>query len=315
MPLFHKAYIDSMHMPKAHGYSFIIQAHCSLSAWPEWKMLRTETARTLGAFIFEEILCRWGGLKEIVSNNGTPFVTALDWLAEKYHIRHIHISAYNSQLNSIVERSHRTIRDSLVKACNGDITQWPVLAPHVFWADRVTTRKSTGHSPYFISHGIEPLLPFDITEAMFLLPEISSPVDTASLIAIRARQLAKREDDLAEIHARILCSRFASIADFEHHIANSIHDYDFEPGSLVLVLNKKIEPLSNVKCKPRYFSPMVVVKRSQNGSYRLAEVDGSVSKLRFAAFHLVPYHARSLEVVEVTQFVDPSDLAGLADEV
>ena len=150
---------------------------------------------------------------------------------------------------------------------------------------------------------------------MFLLPEISSPVDTASLIAIRARQLAKREDDLAEIHARVLHSRFASIADFERRFTNSIHDYDFEPGSLVLVLNKKIKPLSNVKCKPRYFSPMIVVKHSQNESYHLAEVDGSVSKLRFAAFHLIPYHARSLKVVEVTQFVDPSDLAGLADEV
>jgi len=313
-PLFRKAYIDSMHMPKAHGYSFIVQARCSLSAWPEWRMLRTETARTLGAFIFEEILCRWGGLEEIVSDNGTPFVAALEWLAEKYHIRHIRISAYNSQSNGIVERSHRTIRDSLVKACNGDITQWPVLAPHVFWADRVTTRKSTGHSPYFIAHGVEPLLPFDITEATFLLPEITSSVDSATLIAIRARQLAKREDDLAEIHTRVLRSRFASITDFERRFASSIHDYNFDPGSLVLVLNKKIEPLSNAKCKPRYFGPMVVVRRAQNGSYRLAEVDGSVSKLKFAAFRLVPYHARSLKVVEVTQFVDPLDLAGLADE-
>ena len=271
--------------------------------------------RTLGAFIFTEILCRWGGLEEIISNNGTPFIATLDWLMEKYHIHHIHISAYNSQLNSIVECSHRTICNSLVKACNGNIMQWPVLVPHIFWADHVTTRKSTGHSLYFISHGVEPLLPFDITEATFLLPEISSPIDTASLIAICAHQLAKREDDLAEIHARILCSRFASIADFECRFTNSIHDYDFEPGSLVLVLNKKIEPLSNVKCKPRYFSPMVVVKRSKNGSYCLAEVDGSVLKLRFTAFCLVPYHTRSLKVVEVTQFVDPSDLAGLADEV
>ena len=150
---------------------------------------------------------------------------------------------------------------------------------------------------------------------MFLLPEISSPINTASLIAIHTRQLAKREDDLAEIHAHILRSHFASIADFERHFANSIHDYDFEPSSLVLVLNKKIEPLSNVKCKPRYFGPMVVIKHSKNGSYRLAEVNRSVSKLRFAAFCLVPYHARSLKVVEVTQFIDPLDLAGLADEV
>ena len=72
-------------------------------------------------------------------DNGTAFVAALDWLSEKYHINHIRISAYNSKANRIVERSHRTIRDSIVKACNSDITQWPNMTSHVFWADHVTT--------------------------------------------------------------------------------------------------------------------------------------------------------------------------------
>ncbi|OAX31891.1 hypothetical protein K503DRAFT_674618, partial [Rhizopogon vinicolor AM-OR11-026] len=76
-------------------------------------------------------------------DNGTPFVAALDWLESKHHIWHIRISAYNSKANGIVEHQHHTIRDSLVKACDGDITQWPTLMPHIFWADRITTRKST----------------------------------------------------------------------------------------------------------------------------------------------------------------------------
>ena len=185
-PLFHKAHFDTMHMPKSHGFSYIIQAHCSLSAWPEFHMLCTETAHTLGAFIFEEILCRWGGLEEIITDNRTPFVAALDWLTEKYHIHHIRILAYNSQANGIVEQSHRTIRDSLVKACNGDITQWPSLTHHVFWADCVTTGKSIGHSPYYMVHGTKPLLPFDITKAMFMVPEIVDRLETHDLIVICA---------------------------------------------------------------------------------------------------------------------------------
>lgn len=228
-----------MHMPTSHGYTYIVQAHCSLTTWPEFQMLKSETGRTLGAFLFEEVLCRWGAVEEIVSDNGTPFVTALDWLSKKYHINHIHISAYNSRANGIVERSHRTIHDSLVKSCNGDITQWPLLASHVFWADCVTTRKSTGHSPYYMAHGVEPLLPFDISEATFMLPHITSSCTTEDLLAARAHQLMKQDKDLANIHTRVLQAHYTSIADFEHWFARQIQDYDFQLGALVLVLNKK----------------------------------------------------------------------------
>jgi hypothetical protein len=68
-----------------------------------YKMLKSETVRTLGMFLFEEILCRWGVVEEIVTDNGSPFVPAVSWLAEKYHIHHIRILAYNSQANGIVE--------------------------------------------------------------------------------------------------------------------------------------------------------------------------------------------------------------------
>jgi hypothetical protein len=106
--LFQKAYTDTMFMPTSHGYNRIVQAHCSLSSWLEWQMLKTETARTLGAFLFEEVLCRWGVIEEIVTDNRAPFIAAVDWLVQKYGIYHIRVSAYNSQANGIVECSHRT---------------------------------------------------------------------------------------------------------------------------------------------------------------------------------------------------------------
>jgi hypothetical protein len=47
-------------------------------------------------FLFKEVLCRWGAIEEIVFNNGTPYVAALNWLARRYSINHICISLYNS---------------------------------------------------------------------------------------------------------------------------------------------------------------------------------------------------------------------------
>jgi hypothetical protein len=145
----------------------------------------------IGSFIFKEILCRWGGLEEIVTNNGMPFVAALDWLAEKYHIHHIHISAYNSQLNGVVETTHRMVREALIKTCEGDMRKWYEHIPYVFWADRVMMQKATGLTPYYAVHGVEPLLPFDITEATFLVVLFTSKVSEAELLAIQARTLEK----------------------------------------------------------------------------------------------------------------------------
>ena len=61
--------------------------------------------------------------------------------------------------------------------------------------------------------------------------------------------------------------------------------------------------------------PMVVLRRTQNGSYRLAELDGMVSNLRYAAFCLIPYHTRSHSSIPVTRLVDCDNLARIiADE-
>ena len=80
--LFHKVHIDTMLMPTVNKFCYLIQAHCALSSWPEWRPLWKENEKTLGDFIFEDILCRWGGVAEIVTDNGPVFVVAAGYLSE-----------------------------------------------------------------------------------------------------------------------------------------------------------------------------------------------------------------------------------------
>ena len=53
---------------------------------------------------------------------------------------------------------------------------------------------------------------------------------------------------------------------------------------------------------------MVVIRRTPNGLYRLAELDSAISKLRYAAFRLVPYHARSRSSIPVTRLIEHEEL-------
>ena len=52
------------------------------------------------------------------------------------------------------------------------------------FADRVTISGVTGYSPYFLLHGVEPLLPFDLAEATFMVEGFQSGMETSDLLAL-----------------------------------------------------------------------------------------------------------------------------------
>ena len=124
----------------------------------------------------------------------------------------------------------------------------------------------------------------------------------------------RRDEDVAQITQRVLKARFSSVAQFERKHFHTIIDYDFEPGKLVIVLNKKIEPEMGRKGKPRYFDLLMVAKRLRNGNYCLAEVNGALSRLKYAAYRLIPYYPRCRKALLVTDILDDAELADIAED-
>lgn len=70
-------------------------------------------------------------------------------------------------------------------------------------------------------HGIEPLFPFDIAEATFLLPPPDADhLSPSGLTAWHACQLQKRQEDLESIRKRVLKACFKSVKHFEAAFKN-----------------------------------------------------------------------------------------------
>ncbi len=86
--IFQQLHIDTMHMsPPSNGYGYIVHGRCALTSWVEGRPLKNENTKSIANWLFEDIICRWGCLREIITDNGGPFVAAVKYLEKKYGIK------------------------------------------------------------------------------------------------------------------------------------------------------------------------------------------------------------------------------------
>ena len=68
------------------------------------------------------------------------------------------------------------------------------------------------------------------------------------------------------------------------------------------------------KMKPQYLGLMIVIWCTHNSTYQLGKLDSAVLQLRYATFHLIPYHACSPSFISVMHVVDGNDLTSHDDD-
>ena len=112
-----------MHMPAAQSFTCIVACRDDLSVVSEVKALRAASSQEIARFFWEQIICRYGGVKQVVTDNGPETKGAFEILMKKYGIPHTRISPYNSKANGVVERGHFPLREGLIKACEGQVNR------------------------------------------------------------------------------------------------------------------------------------------------------------------------------------------------
>ncbi len=293
--IFEKVYVDVMYMqPPAGGYSFIVCAWDDLTGVVEASPLSQNNSNQLAHFFWTKIYCQYGAIGHVVTDNGSEVKGAFERLMKRANIPQVRISSYNKHGTGAVEHGHLVLREAIVKACpktrKGQIKNWHEYIDIAMFADRVTTSRVTGFTPYFLLHGVEPLLPLDLAEATFMVEGFQSGMTTSELLGLRIRQLTRHPADLERAANMLKSARIQSRNQYLQRYKRRLQKDEYKPGELVLVQNSRLEMTVNrFKTDPRYLGPYEVVQKTAGGAYKLQELDGAIFDKSIAAFWLLPY--------------------------
>ncbi|MBW0573486.1 hypothetical protein O181_113201 [Austropuccinia psidii MF-1] len=191
----------------------------------------------------------------------------------------------------MVERGHKQLKDALVKMCGENGGKWKKYLPWVTLADRISTKRTTGFSPYELQFGQLPVLPIDIETKTFLAVEWHQISTTEEFMEARAKQLEGKEEMRRKAVETLQKTKEDSVKYWNRIMARQLRS-PLNPGDLVLVPKKAIETNWALLFQNKWNGPYRVIRQINNGPYELEELYGTELARRFAASQVNMFYQR-----------------------
>lgn len=294
--LWRRVNLDVVHMTPAHGKKYLVLARCDLSGYLEIAALAKATFRNILKFIKTDILCRHGMFERLVVDGGPENRGLAEELEKHFGIHVVTTSAYHPQAAGMIEVGHRPVKDALVKLEQMGMGSWADNFPTVAWADRISTKRTTGMSPYRLMYGFEPVMPIETDMVTWNSLPWREVCTTEELLARRTVQLQRRDVDVEEAALRLRRLREENKEYFDKN--NEIRTQPFDIGQLVLLYesSRQLDHSTKTKLAFRWRGPYKVSDaRPNTGTYWLEELDGTPLAGTFAGNRLKKFVERDGE--------------------
>jgi len=226
----------------------------STTLWIEAFPCRGTTAEEVAKILFNEVITRYGAMRQITTDGGSAFRnTLVAELCKLLRIKHAFTSAHHPQSNSRAERANQEIIKSLRLSCQ-DQTEWAERLPSILMSFRANIVTSTGVSPHFALFGRQMNLGIDL----ILLHDF----EKAKNIQAHTTQLIPRLKLIHEnIQENLLDSNVVNKRIYDKKSDLST----FELGSKCLMYMPMTRKGQCSKLLRRWDGPYIVVSRSDDG--------------------------------------------------
>lgn len=274
--------------------------------------MRSLSSRAVADFLWEDVISRHGCFGKLIIDGGSENKEAVAELTRRYGIKRVVVSAYHPQANGMIERGHKPIVDALSKMSDGGSTNWVRNLPAVLWADRSTVRTSNGLTPYYISCGNEPVFPIELEIPTWRILPWDDVHTTSDLLAMRACQLQRRDEDLEE--AVLHVQRMRLEGKERHNEEHGIRTEELAIGSVVLLHDTRREKNMSRKLAFKWLGPYRIYNAvEEKGTYMLEELNGSHLAGTFAGDRLKKFHPRQQLHLDYIPDLDQEVLPTLED--
>jgi len=154
------------------GNKYIMVCIEHFSKWIEIIPIPNKEPETVAYAFLHQVLARYGGCAEVLTDRGTEFQGAFQDLLLQAFIDHRTTSAGHPQADGLAERAVQTVKKSLRKKCEGPgkEAQWDVFAAWTALGYRCSPQESTRMSPYYMMYGKRPTIPSSAS------PKVEEPV-------------------------------------------------------------------------------------------------------------------------------------------
>ena len=105
-------------------------------------------------FIKENIICRCGIPRRILSDNGTPFInTSVRELLALYDVDHVKSTLYYPKSNGQAKATNKTLFKVLSKMVHEDSKMWSDALSVTLWAYRTSKCRPIKATPFSLVYG------------------------------------------------------------------------------------------------------------------------------------------------------------------
>nr|GFB20004.1 reverse transcriptase domain-containing protein [Tanacetum cinerariifolium] len=248
---------------------FLIVAMDYFTKWIEAKAVATITGGQVKKFVWDNIVCRFGILGEIISDNGKQFTDNpfKDW-CDKLNITQRFTSVKHPQSNGLVERANRSLREGIKARLGERNKNWVEELPHILWAHQTMIKSSHGDTPFSLTYRTEAVIPAEIG-----MPTYRT---TAVDVVNNDKELRLNLDLLEECQELAAMSEAKSKSKMVKYYNSRVCGVAFKPGDFVYHSNDASHVVAGGKLGPKWEGPYDVTDALGNEAYKLRSTDGTV---------------------------------------